>query len=115
MKGRGHIVGPTTYRLIFLSFYVNRTLLSYSLTSRRRSEYNEFGKHLEKIYTRHAFSSWLICCVISVGTKWSMCKYEMDSVSIVKDTSRTRACPQTSRRTDGQCETSTPQVNFFEA
>ena len=29
-----------------------------------------------------------------------MCKYEMDPMSIVEDTERTRFCPQTDRRTD---------------
>ena len=41
-----------------------------------------------------------------------MCKYEMDPMSIVKDTERTRFCPQTDRRTDrrtdGQGDTSIP-------
>ena len=37
-----------------------------------------------------------------------MCKYEMDPISIVEDTERTRFCPQTDRRTDGQGETSIP-------
>ena len=30
-----------------------------------------------------------------------MCKYEMDPMSIVEDTERTRFCPQTDRQTDG--------------
>ena len=34
-----------------------------------------------------------------------ICKYEMDAASIVYDTQRTRFCPQTDRRTDGQAET----------
>ena len=33
-----------------------------------------------------------------------MCKYEMDPMSIVEDTERTRFCPQTDRRTDGQTD-----------
>ena len=37
-----------------------------------------------------------------------MCKYEMDPTSMVEDTERTRFCPQTDRRTDGQGETSIP-------
>ena len=37
-----------------------------------------------------------------------MCKYEMDPMSIVEDTERTRFCPQTDRRTDGQGDTSIP-------
>ena len=37
-----------------------------------------------------------------------MCKYEMDPMSIVEDTERTRLCPQTDRRTDGQGDTSIP-------
>ena len=37
-----------------------------------------------------------------------MCKYEMDPMSIVEDTERTRFCPQTDRRTDGQGDTSVP-------
>ena len=37
-----------------------------------------------------------------------MCKYEMDSMSIVENTERTRFCPQTDRRTDGQGDTSIP-------
>ena len=41
-----------------------------------------------------------------------MCKYEMDLTSIVEDTKRTRFCPQTDRRTDGQGETSIPPFNF---
>ena len=44
-----------------------------------------------------------------------MCKYEMDPMSIVEDTERTRFCPQTDRRTDGQGETSIPPFNFVEA
>ena len=37
-----------------------------------------------------------------------MCKYEMDPMSIVEDTERTRFGPQTDRWTDGQGETSIP-------
>ena len=37
-----------------------------------------------------------------------MCTYEMDPMSIVEDTERTRFCPQTDRRTDGQGDTSIP-------
>ena len=45
-----------------------------------------------------------------------MCKYEMDPTSIVEDTERTRFCPQTDRRTDGQTdgrrETSIPPLQL---
>ena len=37
-----------------------------------------------------------------------LCKYEMDPMSIVEDTERTRFCPQMDRRTDGQGDTSIP-------
>ena len=37
-----------------------------------------------------------------------LCKYEMDPMSIVEDTERTRFCPQTDRRTNGQGDTSIP-------
>ena len=37
-----------------------------------------------------------------------MCKYEMDPMSIVEDTERTRFYPQTDRRTAGQGDTSIP-------
>ena len=37
-----------------------------------------------------------------------MCKYEMDPMSILEDTERTRFCPQTDGRTDGQGDTSIP-------
>ena len=37
-----------------------------------------------------------------------MCKYEMDPMSIIEDTERTRFCPQTDRWTDGQGDTSIP-------
>ena len=37
-----------------------------------------------------------------------MCKYEMDPAIIVEDTERTRFCPQTNRRMDGQSKTSIP-------
>ena len=33
-----------------------------------------------------------------------MCKYEMDLMSIVEDTERTRFCPQMDRRTDGRTD-----------
>ena len=33
-----------------------------------------------------------------------MYKYEMDPMSIVEDTERTRFCPQTDRRTDGRTD-----------
>ena len=33
-----------------------------------------------------------------------MCKYEMDPMSIVEDTERTRFCPQRDRRMDGQTD-----------
>ena len=39
----------------------------------------------------------------------------MDPMSIVDDTERTRFCPQTDRRTDGQGDTSIPPFNFVEA
>ena len=35
-----------------------------------------------------------------------ICKYERDPMSIVEDTERTRFCPQTDRRIDGQVKTS---------
>ena len=41
-----------------------------------------------------------------------MCKYEMDPMSIVEDTERTRFCPQTDRRTDGQGDTSIPHYQL---
>ena len=48
-----------------------------------------------------------------------MCKYEMDLVSILEDTERTRFCPQDGqthrwmdRRRDGQGETSMAPFNF---
>ena len=47
-----------------------------------------------------------------------MCKYEMDPMSIVEDTERTRFCPQTDRRTDGQTDKVIPvypPFNFVEA
>ena len=47
-----------------------------------------------------------------------MCKYEMDPMSIVEDTERTRFCPQTDRRTDGQTGKVIPvypPINFVEA
>ena len=40
-----------------------------------------------------------------------MCKCEMDPMSIVEDTERTRFCPQTDRRTVGQGETSIPPLS----
>ena len=33
-----------------------------------------------------------------------MCKYEMDPMSIIEDTERTRFCPQTDRWTDGRTD-----------
>ena len=47
-----------------------------------------------------------------------MCKYEMDPMSIIEDTERTRFCPQTDRRTDGQTDKVIPvypPFNFVEA
>ena len=47
-----------------------------------------------------------------------MCKYEMDPMSIVEDTERTRFCPQTDRQTDGQTDKVIPvypPINFVEA
>ena len=55
-----------------------------------------------------------------------MCKYEMDPMSILEDTERTRFCPQTDRRTDRQTDRRTdgqtdkvipvyPPINFVEA
>ena len=51
-----------------------------------------------------------------------MCKYEMDPMSIVEDTERTRFCPQTDRWTDGRTDGQTdkvipvyPPFNFVEA
>ena len=47
-----------------------------------------------------------------------MCKYEMDPTNIVEDTERTRFCPQTDRRTDGQTDKVKPvypPFNFVEA
>ena len=46
-----------------------------------------------------------------------MCKYEMDPMSIVADTERTRFCPQTDRRTDRQTDKVIPvypPFNFVE-
>ena len=46
-----------------------------------------------------------------------MCKYEMDPMSIVEDTERTRFCPQTDRQTDGQTDKVKPvypPFNFVE-
>ena len=47
-----------------------------------------------------------------------MWKYEMDPMSIVEDTERTRFCPQTDGRTDGQTDKVMPvypPLNFVEA
>ena len=47
-----------------------------------------------------------------------MCKYEMDSTSIVEDTERTRFCPQTDRQTDKRTDDvkpAYPPFNFVEA
>ena len=45
-----------------------------------------------------------------------MYKYEMDPMSIVEDTERTRFCPQTDRRTDGQTDKVIPiYFKFVEA
>ena len=47
-----------------------------------------------------------------------MCTYEMDPMSIVEDTERTRFCPQTDRRMDGQTDKVIPvypPINFVEA
>ena len=51
-----------------------------------------------------------------------MCKYEIDRASIVEDTERTRFCPQTDGRMDGQTDRRTDDVkpvyspfNFVEA
>ena len=47
-----------------------------------------------------------------------MCKYEMDPMSFVEDTERTRFCPQTDRRMDGRTDKVIPvypPINFVEA
>ena len=47
-----------------------------------------------------------------------MCKYEMDPMSIVEDTERTRFCPQMDRWTDGETDKVIPvypPFNFVEA
>ena len=41
-----------------------------------------------------------------------MGKYEIDPMSIIEDTERTRFCPQTDRRTDGQGDTSIPRYQL---
>ena len=45
-----------------------------------------------------------------------MCIHEMDPASIVEDTERTRFCPQTGRRMDGQTRWNqyTLRFNFVE-
>ena len=53
-----------------------------------------FLKIWNKRYTQHTFWSCLIRCA---NMQWIM-----DPTSIVEDTERTRFCPQTDRRTDGQ-------------
>ena len=42
----------------------------------------------------------------------TMCKYEMDQASIVEDTGRTRFCPQTDRRTNGQTDRRTRRNQY---
>ena len=44
-----------------------------------------------------------------------MCKYEMDSASIVEDTEQTQTDELMDRQTDGWRETSIPPFNFIEA
>ena len=44
----------------------------------------------------------------------NMCKYEMDPMSIVEDTERTRFCPQTDGQTD-KVKPVYPLFNFIEA
>ena len=42
-----------------------------------------------------------------------MCKYEMDPMSIVEDTERTRFCPQMDRWTSGQTDKVIPVYPLF--
>ena len=47
-----------------------------------------------KLYKQHTFWICLMC----------LCKYKVDSASIVEDTERTQFCPQMDKRTDGQMD-----------
>ena len=42
-----------------------------------------------------------------------MCKYEMDPMSIVEDTERTRFCPQTDGQTDGRTDRQTDRRTWW--
>ena len=72
-----------------------------SQVKRRQSQSYKFKK-FAKILKRALHATHLLKLLDK------MCKYEMDPMSIVEDTERTRFCPQTDRRTDGQGDTSIP-------
>ena len=85
-----------------------------SQVKRRQSQSHKF----KKIATISNFwiLKWTLHATHLLKLLHKMCKYEMDPMSILEDTERTRFCPQTDRRTDGrtdrrtdgQCDTSIP-------
>ena len=100
------------------------TLVSYLMALTRKNEPKNAKARLSYIgsqvkrrqsqsYKFKEFDKISIFCILKqplhathlVKLLDKMCKYEMDPMSIVENTERTRFCPQTDRRTDGQCET----------
>ena len=71
---------------------------------RRQSQRYKFKKFAK--ISNFWILKWVLHATHLLKLLDKMCKYEMDTMSIVEDTERTRFCPQTDRRTDGQGDTS---------
>ena len=100
----------TSHRLM-----ITHTIESYWIQVKRRQsqsyKFKKFAKIAIFLISKRALHATHLLKLLT-----KMCKYEIDQMSIVEDTERTRFCPQTDRRTnrrtdrrtDGQGDTSIP-------
>ena len=89
---------------------ITHTIESYWIPSQKKTKSSYKFKDIAKISTFWILEQTLHKThLLKLLDK--MCKYKMDPTSIVEDTERTRFCPQTDRRTDGQGETSKQEIH----
>ena len=84
---------------------ITHTIESYWIQVKRRQSQSYKFKKFAKIANFLNFETGITRDTPSKLLA-KMCKYEIDPMSIVEDTERTRFCPQMDRRTDGQGDTS---------
>ena len=82
---------------------ITHIIVSYWIPRQRKTnqsyKFKEFAKIANFLFLKQTLHATHLLKLLD-----KMCKYEMDPMSIVEDTERTRFCPQTDRRTDGRTD-----------